>query len=66
MSVPDPLEGLAAELEDAAERLRLGQVEPAEAAELVQRCADLAARVGSELDAASRSAGQAEGQERLL
>ena len=37
-----------------------------EAADLVERCAELAQRIGSEIDARSRSAGEAEGQERLL
>ena len=46
-----------------AERLRGEELEPGEAAELVERCAELAARVGGELDARGRAA---EGQERLL
>jgi hypothetical protein len=54
---------LAAELERAAERLRSGEIEPAEAAELVERCAQLAAQLGSELD--RRAAGDG-GQEQLL
>jgi hypothetical protein len=33
---------------------------------LVERCAELAQRIGSEIDARSRTAGEAEGQERLL
>jgi hypothetical protein len=57
------LDQLIRELESVAERLRNEQVEPAEAAELVDRCAELAARVGGELDARGRAA---EGQERLL
>ena len=66
------LEELVSELESAARRLRGGELEAAEAAELVERCAELAARVGAELDAESRrsteaSSGEAErGQERLL
>ena len=66
MSQPDPLEQLVTELEDVAERLRSGGLAPDEAAELVQRSADLAGRLGSELDARGRSAGRLEGQERLL
>ena len=66
MNQPDALEQLIAELEDVAERLRSGELEPDEAAELVQRSADLAGRLGSELDARGRSAGRLEGQERLL
>ena len=33
---------------------------------IVDRCAELAARIGSGLDAAGREAAQSEGQERLL
>ena len=62
----DTLDGLVRELEDVAARLRSGEVPPEEAASLVDRCAELAARVGSELDAQSRAASEAEGQERLL
>jgi hypothetical protein len=57
---------LSRQLEDVATRLRSGDVEPAEAAELVERCAELAARLGAELDAQSRHASESEGQERLL
>jgi len=63
---PDSLEGLADELEGLATRLRAGEVSGDEAAELVQRCSELAGRLGSELDARSRAAGEVEGQERLL
>jgi hypothetical protein len=65
----DRLSELVAELEAAAERLRGGDLGGEEAAELVDRCAELAARVGAELDSESRAAaaGEAgEGQERLL
>ncbi len=44
-------------------------MDAAQAAELVERCADLAARVGAELDRAGREAERdapAEGQEQLL
>jgi hypothetical protein len=49
-------------------RLRSGVTGQEEAADLVERCAELAARLGSELDARSRSAGDESdtGQERLL
>ena len=57
---------LSRELEEVAARLRSGDIEPTEAAELVERCAELAARLGAELDAQSRAASEAEGQERLL
>jgi hypothetical protein len=59
-------DSLARELEDVAARLRSGEADPTEAAELVERCAELAARLGAELDAQSRAASEAEGQERLL
>jgi exonuclease VII small subunit len=64
--VTDALESLVRELEEVAERLRSGEVPPQEAAGLVERCAELAGRVGSELDAQSRAASETEGQERLL
>jgi hypothetical protein len=59
-------ESLSQELERVAARLREGNLDPAEAAELVDHCAELAARLGSELDAQSRAASESEGQERLL
>jgi hypothetical protein len=62
----EPLDRLIEELESVAARLKEGDVEPAEAADLVERCAELAAGIGGELDAESRSAGETEGQERLL
>jgi hypothetical protein len=57
---------LVDELEATASRLRSGDLDTDEAAALVERCAELAARIGSALDAASREASQSEGQERLL
>jgi hypothetical protein len=62
------VDDLVAELEAAATRLRAGELNPSEAAELVERCADLAARLGAELDAQSRAAesGGSEGQGTLL
>ena len=62
----DALDSLVRELEEVAERLRSGEVPPQEAAGLVERCAELAGQVGSELDAQSRAASETEGQERLL
>jgi hypothetical protein len=61
------LDRLIAELDDTAERLRSGELEPAEASELVERCAELAARIGTELDRAGREAetGPGDGQEQL-
>jgi hypothetical protein len=61
--VSERIETLASELEQAAARLRSGETDPAEAAELVDRCAQLAAELGAELDRESSGAG---GQEQLL
>jgi hypothetical protein len=60
------LDALVSELESVAQRLRSERLESAEAAALVERCAELAGRIGAGLDAASRSVGEAEGQGRLL
>ncbi|MEJ7788536.1 MAG: hypothetical protein WKF29_01515 [Thermoleophilaceae bacterium] len=63
------LDPLVDELEQAAARLRAGDLDPPDAAELVERCAELAAHIGSELDRAGREAERdapAEGQEQLL
>jgi hypothetical protein len=66
MSVP--LEDAIAELQQAAERLRAGDLDGDEAAALVERCADLAADIGQALEREVREA-RAEplpGQERLI
>jgi exonuclease VII small subunit len=60
------LDALIDELESTAARLRSGELDSDEAAALVERCAELAARIGSDLDAAGRAASHSEGQERLL
>ena len=52
---PD-LEALIAELDGAAARLRAGELDAGEAADLVERCAELAGRIGAELDRAGREA----------
>jgi len=57
------LDSLIAELEGVAARLRTEELGPDEAAQLVDRCAELAASIGSGLDAEAR---EAQGQERLL
>ena len=57
------IETLIAELESVAARLRSEHLAADEAADLVDRCADLATRIGSGLDAEAR---ETEGQERLL
>jgi len=59
------LDAAVAELERAAERLRGGDLSPQEAAELVERCAELAARVGAELDRRAEP-DESPGQETLL
>ena len=69
---PDRLSALdvsVAELEKAAERLRAGSLAPDEAAELVEHCAELAARVGGELERLSQTTAAeppASSQETLL
>ena len=63
------LDELIRELDESAARLRAGELDAVQAAELVERCAELAARVGAELDRAGREAERdapAEGQEQLL
>ena len=66
----DTLDELIRELEDSAARLRGGELDSAAAAEVVERCAELAGLLGAELDRVGREAEQdedpAEGQERLL
>ena len=66
MGRPDSVTALAEELEAVADKLRSGAVDPDEAAGLVERCAELAARLGAEIDTRARAAGESEGQERLL
>ena len=63
------LDSLIRELDEAAASLRADDMNAGEAAALVERCAELAARLGSELDRAAREAERApvaEGQEQLL
>jgi hypothetical protein len=65
--VSEELGSLVEELESVAARLRSGDLEAGEAARLVERCAELAARVGGQLDAESKAAEAPDsGQERLL
>jgi hypothetical protein len=66
MGTPESVSALAEELEAVADQLRSGSVGPEEAAELVERCAELAAGLGAEIDTRARAAGESEGQERLL
>jgi len=62
------LDAMAAELERAAELLRSGDLDHDRAAALVERCADLATALGSELERESRAvpAEPVPGQERLV
>jgi flagellin-specific chaperone FliS len=60
------LDDAIAELERAADRLRADDIDPAEAADLVERCAQIAARLGAALDRQAAAPGEASGQERLL
>ena len=63
------IDALIRELEDASARLRDGEMDALEAAALVERCAELAAHVGTELDRTARAAERedpGDGQEELL
>jgi hypothetical protein len=60
------LDDAIAELEAAATRLRAEDIAPDEAADLVERCAQLAARLGAALDGQASDAADPAGQERLL
>jgi exonuclease VII small subunit len=62
------LESIARELEAAAARLREPDLDPEEGAQLVEHCAELAARAGQELDreASAVPAAEQPGQETLL
>ena len=61
------LEELVTELENTADQLRAGDLSPEDAAAAVERCAELAARVGATLDAQAREPEETlPGQEELL
>ena len=62
------LDSLIDELEQTAARLRSGELDSDAAAEAVERCAELASQLGSELDLQARAATATEppGQEKLL
>ena len=63
----EELHELVVELEDTAAQLRSGELSPEDAARTVDRCAELAARIGSQLDALAREPEDAlPGQEELL
>jgi hypothetical protein len=61
------LEDLVTELESTADQLRAGDLSPEDAARAVERCAELAGRVGATLEAQAREPEEAlPGQEELL
>ena len=62
---PD-LDALATELQQAARRLRAGELDADAAAALVDECARLASRAAAELDRQARAAEPAPGQDSLL
>ena len=63
----ESLDDLVRRLEEAATRLRNDELDPGEAADLVESCADLAARLSQALEQQSRSGeGSSPGQETLL
>jgi hypothetical protein len=57
MSEPDRLQQLSDQLEQAAAQLRAGELEPQQAAQLVEECARLAGEAAGELDRRVRAAG---------
>ena len=64
--MPTELDDLVRELEDAATRLRAGDLQPGDAADLVEQCARLAVSIGGELEALGRRAESDPDQEQLL
>jgi hypothetical protein len=60
------LDDAIAELERAAARLRSEELSPEEAAELVERVAEIAGQVGAELDRRAARDDASPGQETLL
>jgi polyhydroxyalkanoate synthesis regulator phasin len=56
MSGIDPLQHLTEQLEQTAAKLRDGELDPQEAARLVEECARLAGDATAELDRRARSA----------
>jgi hypothetical protein len=55
----DPLQHLTEQLEQAAAQLRSGELEPQQAARLVEECARLAGDAATELDRRVRAAADA-------
>ena len=56
MNAVDPLQDLTNRLEQTAARLRSGELEPNDAARLVEECARLAGEAAAELDRRVRAA----------
>jgi hypothetical protein len=56
MSEIDPLQQLTAQLEQTVAKLRGGELDPQEAARLVEECARLAGDAAAELDRRARAA----------
>jgi hypothetical protein len=54
--VTDPLTELSAQLEQTAQRLRAGQLEPDAALALIEECARLAADASTQVDERTRAA----------
>ena len=66
-SPEETLDDLVRRLDEAATRLRSEELDPNDAAVLVERCADLAARLSGALERQARSGeGSSPGQETLL
>jgi hypothetical protein len=55
-AVTDPLIELSARLEETAQRLREGQLEPEAAVALIEECARLASEAGARVDERTRAA----------
>ena len=63
----EELHELVVELEDTAAQLRSGELSAEDAAAMVERCAELAAKIGAQLDALAREPEETlPGQEELL
>jgi hypothetical protein len=62
------LDSLIDDLEQTAAQLRSGELDADAAAQAVERCAEIASQLGSELDLQARAAtaGEPPGQEKLL
>ncbi|MFL5817837.1 MAG: hypothetical protein ACJ76L_09560 [Conexibacter sp.] len=59
MTGVDPLQHLTEQLEQTAAQLRSGEMEPQQAAKLVEECARLAGEAATELDRRVRAAADA-------